>query len=30
MKKFIGIVVYGFTLATLVTMMLTEGSAFLS
>lgn len=30
MKKFIGIVVYSFTLATLVTMMLAEGSAFLS
>lgn len=26
MKKFIGIVIYSFTLATLVTMMLAEGS----
>jgi hypothetical protein len=30
MKKFIGIVVYSFTLATLVAMMLSEGSKFYS
>lgn len=30
MKKFIGIVIYSFTLVTLVTMMLAEGSKFYS